>query len=265
MFLLLIIFSLFLKALSENYQKLSKHSSVKVIPNTKVYFDISSFNTGDLISFEIILDLFHGGGSRDSYTFQIDQVEANSYYDSNYWNNLRTVVNKNVSCDNFDDKCTFTWDEVKQEGKKYIYIIPPAPYDNFYTFWGNKIKIKHLGGELTAGAIVGIVFACIVFVTIIIVSISCCCCHLNPNCYTCCYKCCPSCLCCCNCCSCCCNYRRPYYPGAIGGNAVQVPVSQPVPVPVYPNVVAYPSSAGAIITQPVYPQPYPAPVYPTGY
>lgn len=252
MFILLIILSSFLSVLSSNYKELPKHSSVKVSPDTRVYFDLSPFKTGELISFEIILDLIF---VKDEYKFQIDQISSDSPYDISSWENLHTVVNKNVSCDDFGDECTFTWDEVKQEGKNYIYIIPSKPS---YSFWDGKIKIKHLGG-LSAGAIVGIVFGCIAIFTIIIVIISCCCCRLNPSCYGCCYRCCPSCAGCASCCSCCYCCRTPF----IGPPAV-VPVSNAVYPPQYPNVMPYPS-AEVIVSPQVYPQPViqqPGAVYP---
>ena len=235
-FSFIIILSSFIFVLSDTYKELSKHSSVRVAPNTKVYFDISSFENGELISFEINMDLFFGSyNTRDSYTFYIEQVSANSYYDSKYWNNLRKVTNKNVSCSASSD-CTFTWDEIKEEGKNYIYIIPPTPFNDFYTFWNEKIKITHLGG-LSAGAIVGIVFGCLAFVGILIAIAACCCCRYNPNCYACCHDCCPCCACCCNCC------RGSGY--GIGATSV-VSVSPPVipaqiPAPVYSaNVYPHP-------------------------
>ena len=40
------------------YKKLSKYSSVSVKPDTQVYLDLKSFNTGDIISLEIKQDLF---------------------------------------------------------------------------------------------------------------------------------------------------------------------------------------------------------------
>ena len=30
----------------------------------------------------------------------------------------------------------------KREGSTYIYIIPQTPFDDFYSFWNEKIKIK---------------------------------------------------------------------------------------------------------------------------
>ena len=265
----IIIFSLLTFSLCQ-YKELSKHGSVKVAPETKVYLDISTFPVGELISFDIDMDLFHGlPSSQESYEFFIEQVPATTYYDPHYWDLtvLRKVINKNVSCSSGD--CTFKWEEIKAEGKKFIYIYPPTPYDDFYSFWGEKIKITHLGGssELSAGAIVGIVFGCIFFIVIIILLIACCCCCKNGNtCYTCCYHCCPSCICCCTCCG------RSY------GPTVPVPVAPVTPVvppygavvQVQPQPVIPPSvpiaDYGAVVPPTTYPPTvYPEPVYQPGF
>ena len=255
MFILLLILSSFLSVLSSNYKELPKHSSVKVSPGTRVYFDLSPFKTGELISFEIILDLIF---DKDEYKFQIGQISSNSPYDVSSWENLHTVINKNVSCDDFGDECTFTWDEVKQDGKNYIYIIPSKPS---YSLWDGKIKIKHLGG-LSAGAIVGIVFGCLAIFAIIITVISCCCCRLNPSCYGCCYRCCPSCACAgCACCHCC---GRPL--NARTNIQIQPPVVVPVTNAVYPPQYPMPYPSAEVVVSPqVYPQPIiqqPGAVYP---
>lgn len=224
------------------YKELKKHSSVKVVPDTKVFLDLSSFETGELISFEIEMDLFFGDNT-DYYEFWIDQVPATSSYDSNYWNHLRKVKNENVSCDG-DRECTFTWEEIKQEGNTYIYIITPAPFRDFYTFWDKKIKITHLGGGLSAGAIVGIVFGVIAFIVIIIIIIACCCCSCHPN---------GRCCLCCSCCNCCCC-RKTYYGTVVQAN---IPYQQPV----YPPPVAVPVPVGPVTpVTPIYSNP--APVYP---
>jgi hypothetical protein len=55
MLILLLILSLLSLSCCE-YKELKKHSSIKVIPNTNVYLDLSKFKTGDLISFEIKMD-----------------------------------------------------------------------------------------------------------------------------------------------------------------------------------------------------------------
>ena len=166
--LILLILSLFSLNLCQ-YTQLKKHSSVKVSPGAKVYLDLSSFNTGELISFEIEMDLLFGGKST-VYEFHIDQVPASSYYDPNYWNTLRKVRNGNSSCDD-DGECLFEWEEIKKEGNTYIYIIALAPP----SILSSKIKIKNLGGELSSGAIVGIVFGVIVFIAIFVVMITYCC------------------------------------------------------------------------------------------
>jgi len=242
------------------YKELKKHSSVNVAPDTKVYLDLSSFKTGDLISFEIEMDLFFGGNTK-FYEFYIDQVPASSYHDPTYWNNLRKVKNGNVSCDS-SSECTFKWEEIKEEESTYIYINPPAPFSDFYTFWDKKIKIKNLGGELSAGAIVGIVFGVIAFIAILVIIIVCCCCCSKNN----------QCCLCCSCCNCCCCKKTNYVTVIQANTPIQQPVyPQPVPiapvtpvVPVTPVTPVYPNPA------PVYPTPgpvYPAtgPAYPQGY
>ena len=263
MFRQIIIISLLTFSLCQ-YKELSKHGSVKVAPNTKVYLDISTFPVGELISFDIDMDLFYGSLSdRESYEFFIEQVPANTYYDSYYWDLtiLHKVINKNVSCSSGD--CTFKWEEIRAEGKNFIYIYPPTPFDGFYTMWGNKIKITHLGGGLSAGAIVGIVFGCLAFIVILIILIVCCCgcCRQGSACYTCCYNCCPSCICCCSCCGNGAVVGVPPY-----GGIVQV---QPAVVPQVVPVTNY----GVGVPPPVYPPPaypptvtvYPDPVYQPGY
>ena len=130
MFKLFIILSSIILSLCE-YKELPKNDYINVVPDTNVYFDISSFDEGESIDFEFEMDLIGDSSSRSRYTFKIDQVQATSYSDSTSWTGLRQVTNRNVSCD-FDDVCTFTWTEKKQAGKNYIYIIPPEPYNGFY-------------------------------------------------------------------------------------------------------------------------------------
>ena len=207
--------------------QIKKHSSVKVPPETKVYFDIRKFDVGELLEFEITMDLFFST-DQSKYEFYIEQVPANNYYDSYYWDkdNLRYVTNKNVSCE-IGGECTFSWEEIKQAGKNYIYIIPTEPYPNFYTSYYKEIEIEHLGGGLSDGAIAGIAIGCIIFVVIIvIIFISCCC-----------FSCCPS---------------GTIRPGIISGpTAVSVTVATPIyPLPVYPQAVyqtAVPYSSGVYI------------------
>ena len=165
----------------EDYEKISKYSSVKVKPDTKVYLDISSYKEYELISLSFGMDVFFGSSSnKEVYSYYIGQVSSPYYYDTASWDNLSLVTNRNVSC-SWGDYCTFKWDEIKQPGKNFIFIIPPTPFSDFYTFWGNYIKITHLGG-LSAGEIAGIVCGCIAFIGGIIGIILCCryCCRKTP-------------------------------------------------------------------------------------
>ena len=232
----------------DSYKELGKHSSVKVSSgNIKIYFDLSPFEAGELLQFEITMDLFFGS-DKSKYGFYIKQVEASTYYDSDSWTSTlsKIVINKNVSCDD-DGDCTFSWDEIKEEGKNYIYISLPQPYIRYFTLRGKKIKIKHLGG-LSDGAIAGIVLWCLAFVGIIAAIIGCLCCKTNPRCYTCCYRCCPS----CHCCLCCCRSTQYAINGTVhvqvSPAVIQAPVPAVIPDPYYP--------------QPVYPQPAYAPAAP---
>ena len=242
MFKLFIILSSIILSLCE-YKELPKNDYINVVPDTNVYFDISSFDDGESIDFEFEMDLIYGDyTSKTRYTFKIDQVQATSYSDSTSWTGLRPVTNKNVSCD-FDDVCTFTWTEKKQAGKNYIFIIPSEPYTGFYSDDYKKIKITHDGdGGLSAGAIVAIVFAVLIFITIIVlIIVFCCCCTGNRN--GCCYHCSPSCaLCCC---------PRRYGVGTVPvpyGTGMNVVVQQPMYPPVVP---AYPAPV-ATVYPPVY-------------
>ena len=246
MFQIVLYLSLIILIHCDGYKELKKHSSVKVSPNTRVYFDLSKFDIGELIEFEITMDLSNGG-NRNNYVFEIDQVSAISYNSGN-WASLPRVTSSDVSCKS-GGECTFSWEETKEVGKDYIYIIPLAPYPGY----SKKIEIEHLDGGLSAGAIAGIVIGCIVFVAIIVIIISCCCCRCNPGCQTSCYSCCP----CCHCCSCCCPRVQYGIGGAVrpgfitGPTAVPVAVATPIyPPPVYPQPVyqpAVPYSSGAYI------------------
>ena len=242
MFKLFIILSSIILSLCE-YKELPKNDYINVVPDTNVYFDISSFDDGESIDFEFEMDLIYGDYTSETrYTFKIDQVQATSYSDSTSWTGLREVTNRNVSCD-FDDVCTFTWTEKKQAGKNYIYIIPPEPYNGFCSSNCRKIKITHDGnGGLSAGAIVAIVFAVIIFIAIIVLIIVFCCCCTGDR-TGCCFHCCPSCaLCCC---------PRRYGVGTVPvpyGTGMNVVVQQPMYPPVVP---AYPAPV-ATVYPPVY-------------
>ena len=176
--MLSLIILLFFSVSADSYEKISKYSSVKVIPNTKVYLDISSFNVGESITLEFNMDLFFGG-SKTKYEFFIRQSLTDSYSDDYYWNNLYNKTSRDVQCSS-SGTCTFKWTEKKEPGTYYIYIRPPTPFSNFYTFWGNKIKISHTGG-LSAGAIAGIVIGCVAGAVILIIIIYYCCCRKRPE------------------------------------------------------------------------------------
>lgn len=251
--MLLLLFILLLSSsICQSYKELSKYSSVTVKPNTKVYLDISSFDVGELISFEIKMDLFFSSSSRDSYTFKIGQVSASSYYDQNCWNNLQTVTNRNITSADIDDYI-YAWEEIKEEGKNFIFIIPLSPYSSFSSF-DNEIKISNIGG-LSAGAIAGIVVGVVSFVLIIVLIILLC-------------RYCNQCCSCCSCCNCCCGcncsipIRSNYGVVIPSPPTVQVQVQQPVypqPQPVYQQPIyqepVYQQPAYQVYQQPVYQQP----------
>ena len=147
------------------YKKLSKYSSVSVKPDTKVYLDLKSFNTGDIISLEIKLDLFFSN-DRSNYIFNIDQIPATTYNAQYYWDHLRTVVNKNVTCSS-THICKFSWEEIKREVNNYIYIEASAHFWGYYSTWRKEITISNTGG-LSSGAIAGIVIGVLVPILLIV-------------------------------------------------------------------------------------------------
>ena len=167
----IILFFFLFTLVSCIYKELSKYSSVSVIPDTYVYLDISSFKTNQVITIEITMDLFFAS-QKSYYDFKIGQVAISYYADDYYWRNLRTVTNGNVTNGRGSDY-TFTWSEIKQEGKNYLFIIPLAPFSGYYNTWGYTIKINHTGGLNTSG-IMGIVVGVIILLAIICCIICCC-------------------------------------------------------------------------------------------
>ena len=119
---------------------------------------------------KINLNKFKKNKSKEKYCFYIGQVPAASYNDSNYWNNLTYVENRNVTCNN--GNCTFTWKEIKQSENNYIFIVPPSPFEEFYSKYGRKIKISHKGG-LSSGAIAALIIGCSCLVGAIVTIILC--------------------------------------------------------------------------------------------
>lgn len=175
--MLKIIFLLFLYVSAAEYKKLSKYSSVKVQPDTRVYLDISSYKTGDTLKFEFSLDLFLSS-NRDSYSFQMDQTSSTSYYDDNMWNTLTERTSNDLSCDS-SKYCTAKYQTTKKAGANLIFIIPQIPND-FPKYWNNEIKVAQTGG-LTAGAIAGVVIGCIAGAVILIIIMYYCCCRDQPK------------------------------------------------------------------------------------
>ena len=179
MLLLIFLLILFLSFTYEAYEKLPQYDSINVIPDTKVYIDMSSFNNGSLISIEIGLDFIHSPSYtyKHTYTYKIGQVAASTFYDPIAWNNLPYVNNSNVTCDS-SEYCIFRWEEIKSSGNNFIYILPPAPYNSYYSLYSKKIKISMIKEEEEEGkekskrpnalGIVGIVFGCIGIISLII-------------------------------------------------------------------------------------------------
>ena len=170
---IIILSIIYISSSAIEYQKISKYSSSRVKPDTRVYIDISSFKTGELIKLELSMDQAMNLGNKNSYTFYIGQKYATDIKYDYYWQNLTKVVNKNYTSSSFS-YYYYPWNEIKQAGTNYVLIIPPAPFDSFYTSHNEKIKVNHLGG-LSAGAIVGIVFGCVGGVVLLIVLIIKCC------------------------------------------------------------------------------------------
>ena len=133
---------LFVSSSYEFYQELHKYGSEEVIPNFKVYINITSYFIRELISLEFGLNfLYETYNLKEKYSFKIGQVPAPTFYDPTSWDNLPLVNNKNVTC-NSDSFCNFFWEEIKKTGNNYIYILPLEPYDDYYSTNGRKIKIS---------------------------------------------------------------------------------------------------------------------------
>lgn len=112
----MIIILLILSLLSTSFcrfRELPKNVEIKVIPDTNVYLDLSSFKVGDLITINITIDLCFSKTSKDTYSFYIDQVPASSWNNSSYWGNLTKVEIIDESCERGD--CHFKWEENKKK------------------------------------------------------------------------------------------------------------------------------------------------------
>ena len=180
----------------ESYQELPKFGSVEALPDSKVYINISSYSIGELIFLEFGVDYstYYSFDKNYRYDMKIGQVSASNHYDQKEWNSLTSFTNENRTC-NSRKYCIFTWEEIKQKGNNFIYILPSEPYSGYYSNDGKKIKISMIeegkkkeeekkeqegtkesdvkkeeqGGKgLGAGAIVGIVFGCVGIISLII-------------------------------------------------------------------------------------------------
>jgi hypothetical protein len=129
--------------LCTTYQELSKYGSINVKTNDYVYLDISSFKTNEMIHLQINLHKFLS--SISSFNFKIGQVSVSSYKDSNAWDNLRTVTNRNLISDGILET-SFCWTEFKEEGKNYLFIITPDPSKNNAIFKVSTMTIINTGG-----------------------------------------------------------------------------------------------------------------------
>ena len=131
------------------FEELPKYDTIKAIPDTRVYLDISSFEVGRSIYIEFTMDLFFSKlPKKDSYTLKIGQVPSKYYDDYICWSNLPTITIRNISNPRYSPYLyTYSWVDIKKPGMKYLYILPPEPYEKFYTFWNNKITIKSIGGK----------------------------------------------------------------------------------------------------------------------
>ena len=117
----MIIILLILSLLSSSFcsfRELPKNGQIRVIPDTEVYLDLSSFKVGDLITINITINLFFAK-SRDTYSFYIDQVPASSWDNYDYWTNLTKVKYIDESSVSGDRK--FKWEE-KKKGRKQLYF-----------------------------------------------------------------------------------------------------------------------------------------------
>ena len=94
------------------FKELPKNGEVRVIPDTNVYLDLSSFKVGDLITINITIDLYFAN-SKDTYSFYIDQVPALSWNNSGYWGNLTKVRYIDEYHESGD--CHFKWEEKKKK------------------------------------------------------------------------------------------------------------------------------------------------------
>ena len=131
-------------------------STIKVYPESYVYFDIKKFNVSQKIKFEFKLPNFED--RVDYYSFKIGQSSSEDYQDLNEWNNLKTKTSKCAS--EKDIKCFYEWTETKLENSKYILIIPLKPLNKYLTeveiYFANNKKRDQLIAVFILVAFIGI-------------------------------------------------------------------------------------------------------------
>ena len=168
--MILIFFLLLHLFFCQTIKELRKYDSINVIPNTKIYLDLSNFNDNEEVCFEITMDLYYDIVlDRREYTFYLEQVSFKTHPSSSYWDTLPPVIAKYK--EEYFDEVTFKYDVIKQPGSTYIYLRTPAPFRDYYNIWDNRIKIENVGGSgvNTLAIVLVIVFVIIIIIIIIII------------------------------------------------------------------------------------------------
>ena len=157
----------------QTIKELKKYSSLEVIPDEKIYLDISTFNDNEEVYFEITMNLFlESGQEKEEYAFCLEQVPFATLSDPSYWDNLPQVI-ANYKEKKSDD-ITFKYDVTKQPGSTYIYIKLSEPFEGYYNINPDfKIKIKNVKGINALPIALAIVLP-IITIFIIVIIILCC-------------------------------------------------------------------------------------------
>ena len=131
-------------------------STIKVDPESYVYFDIKKFNVDQKIKLDFKLPDYDY--RVDYYSFKIGQSNNEDYQDLNEWNNLKTKTSKCASEKGF--QCFYEWTETKLENSKYILIIPLKPLDKYMTeveiYFANNKATHQLIAFFFLAAFIGI-------------------------------------------------------------------------------------------------------------
>ena len=165
---------LYISSATIEYTKLPENGEIYVKPDTRVYFDISSYKKDESILFEFKMNYSPYAFMKKIYTFQIGQTSSTNYSDTKIWENLPKVNNSNVTCENGLD-CTYTWTEKKKTDSRYIFIITLTPFEEFYKFFSRTIKVSHARKKMTTGEYMGLIFGTIGGAILVTVIISCLC------------------------------------------------------------------------------------------